>query len=130
MKKLLCVLLTIGVIALMSCEKESNLTPLTTKWTVGDTGKMDTTLTLKSQTTGDLLFKINNYSLCPTHIVGLTIKVNGVSVLQTDISKVVTLEQKVPVKLNDNITVQTKLIETGALVLCIALGKAECEITE
>jgi hypothetical protein len=130
MKKLLCVLLTVGVIALMSCEKENNLTPITTKWTVGDTGKMDTILNFKPQTTGDLRFKINNYSICPSHIVGLTIKVNGVSVLQTDISKQDSIPRKIPVKQNDNVEVQTKLVGTMVKIACIALGKAECEITE
>ena len=130
MKKLLCVLLTVSVIALMSCEKESNLTGFTTKWTVGDSGKMDTTLNFKPQATGDLRFKINSYSLCPTHNIELTIKVNGVSVLQTNLSKEDTLPLKVPVKQNDNVVVQTKLVETGAKIACITLGRAECEITE
>ena len=130
MKKLLGVLLTVGVIALMSCEKENNVTILTTKWTVGDLGKMDTTLSFKPQTTGDLRFKINHYSLCPTHIIGLTIKINGEKVLQTTLSKQDSLERKVSVKRDDNVVVQTKLVETGAKIACITLGKAECEITE
>jgi hypothetical protein len=130
MKNLLCVLLTTGVIALMSCEKERNLNIFSIKWTMGELGKKDTTLSFKPQATGDLRFKVNNYSLCPTHIIGLTININGKNVLQTSVSKKDSLERKIPVKRDDDVIVQTKLVETGAKIACFTLGKAECEITE
>jgi hypothetical protein len=129
MKKLLFMLSTVGAVVLVSCKKE-NTFDIATKWTVGDTGKMDTTLNFKPQTTGDMVLKINDYSLCPTHNISLTIKVNGSIVVQNNRSAKDTTGFKFPVKVNDAVIVQTKLIETGAKVACIALGRAECEIDE
>jgi hypothetical protein len=130
MKKLLFILSTFAVFTILSCEKENTLNAVTAKWTMGDAGKVDTTITLKPQATGDMSFKMSQYSLCPTHIVGVLVKVNSTTVFNKNLSIKDTVAQKIPVKVNDNVTIQTKLIETGAFVLCVRLGATDCEIIE
>jgi diaminopimelate decarboxylase len=130
MKKLLFVFSVPVFLTLISCEKENDFDTVVAKWTLGDSGKMDTILTFKAKDSEDMIFKIGNYSICPTHNVSLTVKVNDAVVLQKTFAAADSTGQVYPVKANDNVSVQTKLVETGAKINCVTLGRAECELAQ
>jgi hypothetical protein len=139
MKKLLFIISTIGFITVMSCKKEeienapntsSTVTVDSTKWIMGTNGKMDTIVNLKPKTTGNMAFKISNNSLCQSHIIGLTIKVNGAIMLEANRTYSDTLAYKFPVKTTDAVSVQTKLVQSTTAIKCITLGRADCIVTE
>jgi hypothetical protein len=130
MKKLFFIFSTSLMITLLSCQKENNLDTVSAKWVVGDLGKSDTTLAVKASATGEMLFKMTNYSLCPAFGVGLTVKVNDVVVLQENLTEQDTTGRTFVVKTNDNVVVQTKLVGTNVKINCIRLGSADCLLNE
>jgi hypothetical protein len=136
MKKLLFIISTIGFITVMSCKKEDNVnatntsSTVTADWIMGTNGKMDTTVNLKPKTKGNMAFKISNNSLCQSHIIGLTIKINGTIILEANRTYSDTLAYKFSVKTTDAVSVQTKLVQSTTAIKCISLGRADCMVTE
>jgi hypothetical protein len=112
-------------------EKDVVLNPTkSTRWTMGDAGKADTTLTFKASQTGNIALKVNRYGLCPTDVVGVTIKVNNETFLQENWYELKAEGFIFPVKTNDNVSIQTKLVLTGAKINCLILGSADFELIE
>jgi hypothetical protein len=131
MKKFMIFATFFAVIVASSCKKDSIVNPTkSTKWIMGTGGKADTTLTIKPSQAGKLVLKVNQYGLCPTDVVGVTIKVNNEAVLQENWFALKTDGFSFPVKANDNVSIQTKLVPTGAKVACITLGSADFELVE
>jgi hypothetical protein len=131
MKKIIIFATFFAVLVASSCKKDSVVNPTkSTKWTMGDAGKKDTTLTFKPIQTSNMALKVNRYGLCPTDVVGLTIKVNNEIVLQENWFALKTDGFVFPVKANDNVSIQTKLVQTGAKINCLILGSAEFELVE
>jgi hypothetical protein len=131
MKKFMIFATFFAVIVASSCKKDSIVNPTkSTKWIMGTGGKADTTLTIKPSQAGKLVLKVNQYELCPTDVVGVTIKVNNEAVLQENWYALKTVGFSFPVKANDNVSVQTKLVQTGAKINCLVLGSADFELLE
>jgi hypothetical protein len=131
MKKLMIFATFFAVLVASSCKKDSVVIPTkSTKWTMGTGGKTDTTLAIKPSQAGKLILKVNQYGLCPTDVVGVTIKVNNEAVLQENWYVLKTEGFSFPVKANDNVSIQTKLVPTGGKIACITLGSADFELVE
>lgn len=133
MKKTMILASTFALLGIMSCTKDNSAVlnnTLSTKWMMGNAGKTDTTITTQASQTGILRFKINRYTLCPTHIIGLTIKVNGLAVIENEQNALNTEGVAINVKANDRVSVQTYLVPTFAKIACFTLGDAECELLE